>query len=41
MLFFNVVYFREVRAKVGRPVRRLTAIIQMTEGGWLGQKWWR
>lgn len=36
--FFYVEYFRKVRAEVGRSVRRLIVIIQVRDGGWLGQK---
>ena len=39
--FSDVKYFREVRAEVERLVRRLIAIIQLRDGWWPGQAWWK
>lgn len=39
MGYFNVKYFREVRAEVERLVRRLIAVILVRDGGWLRQGW--
>lgn len=36
--FFYVEYFRKARAEVRRTLRRLIVIIQVRDGGRLGQK---